>query len=220
MAFWKRIAPVALGAAIVVAARAQAPAAPSTDDAAKVEYETVFEPFDDNTFARLQMPPALPPPAPLFEPYDPLKGMEAHTATSRLVNPDRAIFTLPVLNAKVGDEIRVPFYQDSGPALTAHVLWLVFDPAVVEAVDARPEAWTGSDLTVNATPDDAPVQHGINTAQTAGTPYAGKGALMSVRFKVVGAGESSIEVSQFSASDPAFNTIRSVVRNGLVRAAK
>ena len=187
----------------------------SLDD---LEYINSFEEFVYNPMAKLKYTRPDAPPAPLFEPYDPLVGMSPATATSRLARANRTIFQLPVVEARVGEEFIVPLVLESGGPVSAFVAWVGYDPAIVQGLDVTTPKDLNWDLTDNLDPDPArPGQGRIVAVQVSLEPKKTLGELTYFRFKALAPGTTRLSAYQFDASDPTFHSVRCVIRDGMIR---
>jgi hypothetical protein len=218
---WRGFACLAGLAVLTAAAPAQRPEVPERDpvEAGLLEWVRYIEPFVYVPWQQLRPPAVLPSPDPLFQPYDPLQGLDAFTSVSRAVNPRRAVVYLPVVEAKVGDVVEVPLMLEQPGIITAVVIHLRYDPDVVELVDARPIDWPDVYFVDNPTPDEGQRQFRVKVASAFPTPVTRPGPLVRFRFRVTNPGEARLLSEQFSMSDaPYFNTVPTVVRTGLIRA--
>ena len=187
----------------------------SLDD---LQYINSFEEFVYNPVAKLKYTRPDVPPAPLFEPYDPLVGMSPASATSRIARTDRTVFYLPVVEARVGEEFTLPLVMESGGPVSAFVAWVGYDPAIVEGIRVTTPKDLNWDLTDNLEPDPArPAQGRIVAVQVSLEPKKTPGDLTYFRFKALAPGTTRLSAYQFDASDPTFHSVRCVIRDGMVR---
>lgn len=218
-----RIAVAVAALGLAAACRAQGPlaptAAPQTGNApaSDVQYDTYYEPFDDNPVERLRDVAPLPIPTPLFDAYDPAKGLAQNVQTSRVVRTNRAVFAFPVLTVKVGQVFDIPFYYKSAGGISGDTVRAAYLPDKIQPIGSNSDKWSGSTALFTDKYQESETSTIFAVVEYSPSSFTGPGVLFVVRAKALAVGESPIQVHDFDAADDvSFDHVRSLVRDGLV----
>jgi hypothetical protein len=225
----KRTTAVALSCAAALAlptaARAQETPTAATPDAAAplpaLAYDTYFEPFTDNPLYRLHSPEPLTKPEPLFHKYDPLEGLTRPAKVSRITLPgDRAVVTMPIVSAHVGNKVSVPVMVANVPALTGIRVVLDYDRPNLLATGGTGAGIPTEDVDVNMSPVADSVQ-GCPDCMIALnaliTPWHREGAVMYLQFTAERPGAWPLSAGYVEVSDNKYNLLPTIFHDGLIR---
>lgn len=183
----------------------------------EIQYDTSFQPFDDSPLSRLREIQPFAPPTPLFQPNDPLNGLDQHVRTSRVTLTNRAVFALPVLTVHVGQEFDVPFFKQSDAHLSGESVWIRCPFDIARPLSATPADWKDSTVLFNDKPDRVSRENTIVIVQYTAGGYHVRGNMVNIHFKALAPGECRLEAIDFDASDDAnYDRIPSLVRDGLI----
>jgi hypothetical protein len=225
----KRTTAVALSCAAALAlptaTRAQeTPAAPAPDAAAPLPalaYDTYFEPFTDNPLYRLHNPEPLTKPEPLFQKFDPLEGLTRPAKVSRITLPgDRAVVTMPIVSAHVGNKISVPVTVANVPALTGIRVILDYDQPLLLATGVSGTGIPKEDVHFNTNPSPESVggcEGCMIALDVLAAPWRNAGDVMEMQFTATHIGDAYLRAAHVEISDDAFNLLPTVFHDGLVR---
>lgn len=219
-----RIAITAAAIGLAAAAWAQGPMVPpaaptpGSTPAPDVQYDTSFQPFDDDPVDRLNNIAPLPMPTALFEDYDPLVGLEPYVQTSRVALTRRAVIALATRTARVGETIDIPVYHQSGTVPATVILHLKFDPAIIKILDAVPADWKDTTMVVNAKPQHTDPESTFIVVEYSIYDSPAKAVLMNLRVQALSPGDSAIEVTSVDMSSNW--SIPTIARSGMVHVTR
>ncbi|HEY3412237.1 MAG TPA: hypothetical protein VGM51_04160 [Armatimonadota bacterium] len=195
------------------------PPAPTSPSAAQpeIQYDTYFEPFDDNPVSRVRDITPLPPATPLFRDFDPLDGLDQYVKASRITLTNRAVFALPIMTVHVGQEFDVPFYKQSDAHISGENVWIRCPFNIARPLSAAPADWKDSTVVFNDKPNRASLENTFVIVQYTARSFRARGNMANIHFKALAPGECRLEVIDFDASDDVtYDHVLSLVRDGLI----
>lgn len=185
-------------------------------------WDPYFVPFMDHFWQRIHFPPTLAAPPELFVRFDPAVGLEKQAQTSRVARAGhRTEVFAPVMTVTEGQTFDVPIIIRGGKLLTGFRVLLVYDPDIVQPLEALGVGIPTEDIGFNAEPDPQELRTNADRTVVAlnvlERPWKAEGAVLRIRFRAKAAGESSLKASLVDIANEVFEDVPAVFHSGLVK---